>query len=103
MAELARVRDHAVSEQARPRSQRKNCRPAAMKKTGSEVAAAIKEVRSFWRLLFIRAGSRRMLRVSSVLIAAGLTEGLTIALLIPLLRAINPASRIEGGGSRLDS
>jgi ATP-binding cassette subfamily C protein len=74
-----------------------------MKDTGSEpVAAAIKEVWAFWHVLFARAGLRRVLRVSSLLLAAGLTEGLTIALLIPLLHSIDPASRTSES-TRLDS
>ena len=69
-----------------------------MKDTGSEaVAAAIKEIWAFWRVLFVRAGARRVLRVSSLLLAAGLSEGLTIALLVPLLRAIDPVSPIGAG------
>ena len=75
-----------------------------MKHTGSEtVATSIHEVYNFWRVLLVTAGARRVLRVSSLVLAAGLTEGLTIALLLPLLRAIDPASGIEGGSSRLDT
>ncbi len=75
-----------------------------MKDTGSEaVATAIKEVCGFWRGLIVSAGAGRVLRVSSLIIVAALSEGFTIALILPLLRAIDPASRIEGVSSRLDS
>jgi ATP-binding cassette subfamily C protein len=75
-----------------------------MNDTGSEaVAAATKEIWAFWRVLFVRAGVQRVLRVSSLLLAAGLSEGLTMALLVPLLRAIDPVSPSVGGSSRLDS
>jgi ATP-binding cassette subfamily C protein len=76
-----------------------------MKQKGSDAdaAAALKEVRDFWRVLFVNAGAQRVLRVSGLLLAAALSEGLTIALLIPLLRAIDPISKPEGGSSRLDA
>src|SRR5215207_9251287 len=67
------------------------------------VGAAFKEVSDFWRALFVRAGARPMLRVSTLLLAAGLSEGLTIVLLVPLLRAIDPTPRVEMGSSWLNS
>src|SRR4051812_46001954 len=76
-----------------------------MKQKGSDAvaAAAITQVRDFWRVLFANAGGQRVLRVSGLLLATALSEGLTIALLIPLLRTIDPVSKVEGGSSRLDA
>ena len=40
-----------------------------------------------------------MLGVTTLVLTVGLSEGLTIAFLVPLLRAIDPASRTENGSS----
>ena len=61
------------------------------------VLEALREIVRFWRTLLAEAGARKLLVVSALTLLSGLSEGLALLLLAPLIQSLNPAGAIEGG------
>jgi ATP-binding cassette subfamily C protein len=59
---------------------------------------ALRQICRFWRLLFERTTAARLLGASSLILIAGLSEGSTLILLIPLLQTLDP-SAVNGAPS----
>lgn len=60
------------------------------------MGAAVSEIRYFWKLVITNAGSKKILEVSLFSIAASLTEGAALLLLVPLLTAIDQTAGKPG-------
>jgi ATP-binding cassette, subfamily C, bacterial len=59
---------------------------------------ALRQIGRFWRLVFERTTAARLLGASGLILIAGLSEGSTLILLIPLLQTLDP-SAVNGASS----
>ena len=65
--------------------------------SAATVLEALHEIVRFWRTLLAEAGARKLLVVSALTLLSGLSEGLALLLLAPLIQSLNPAGAIGGG------
>ena len=63
----------------------------------ASVLEALRQIVRFWRTLLAQAGARKMLVASTLTLLSGLSEGLALLFLAPLIQSLDPAAgAIEG-------
>jgi ATP-binding cassette subfamily C protein len=71
-------------------------------RTSSSVLDALRQIVRFWRALLTGVGARQALAASALVLLSGLSEGLALLFLIPLLQSLDPtASPLQGGAAWL--
>jgi len=66
-------------------------------RSAAAVLEALRQIVGVWRTLLTQAGAREMLLTSALTLLSGLTEGLALLLLAPLIQSLDPASGPIGG------
>jgi ATP-binding cassette subfamily C protein len=67
------------------------------KRSAASVFEALREIVRFWRTLPTQLGARKMLVASALTLLSGLSEGLALLFLTPLIQSLDPAAgAIEG-------
>lgn len=65
--------------------------------SAASVLEALRQIVRFWRTLLAQAGGRKMLVASALTLLSGLSEGLALLFLAPLIQSLDPsAGAIEG-------
>ena len=68
-------------------------------RSAAAIFEALRQIVRFWRTLLAQAGTRKMLVASALTLLSGLTEGLALLFLAPLIQSLDPAAGAKEGAT----